>query len=126
MARLRSLSLVIAVSLVVPLWAIPAVHGATFAATAPDPRAGVGMVYDAAHGVTLLFGGSDNQTYFKDTWAWNGSRWTALHPATSPAGRALAGMAYDEAHGQVVLFGGIGAGFELLGDTWTWAGTTWT
>jgi hypothetical protein len=34
-------------------------------------------------------------------------------------------MAYDSASGSVVLFGGTGVG-GLLGDTWTWDGTTWT
>ena len=34
-------------------------------------------------------------------------------------------MAYDPATGTVVLFGGTGHG-ALLGDTWTWNGTTWT
>jgi hypothetical protein len=34
-------------------------------------------------------------------------------------------MAYDAATGTVVLFGGFGSS-SLLGDTWTWNGTTWT
>jgi hypothetical protein len=33
-------------------------------------------------------------------------------------------MAYDAARGEVVLFGGWDG--TLLGDTWTWDGTTWT
>ena len=35
-------------------------------------------------------------------------------------------MAYDAATGTVVLFGGYSTGTALLGDTWTWDGTTWT
>jgi hypothetical protein len=34
-------------------------------------------------------------------------------------------MAYDAATGTFVLFGGYN-GSEVLGDTWTWDGTTWT
>ena len=34
-------------------------------------------------------------------------------------------MAYDAATGTVVLFGGTNR-HGLLGDTWTWNGTTWT
>ena len=38
-----------------------------------------------------------------------------------------ASMAYDPATGQLVLFGGVGQGQSgILGDTWTWDGTTWT
>jgi len=36
-------------------------------------------------------------------------------------------MAYDDFSRQLVLFGGVGAGTSgLLGDTWTWNGTTWS
>jgi hypothetical protein len=35
-------------------------------------------------------------------------------------------MAYDAARGEMVLFGGGGEDFEMLGDTWTWDGSTWT
>src|SRR5207253_2073426 len=35
-------------------------------------------------------------------------------------------MTYDRVHFQVVLFGGADAAGNVLGDTWTWDGTTWT
>jgi hypothetical protein len=47
----------------------------------------------------------------------------AADPAASPSARDLAVMAYDAATGTAVLFGGYGRG--VLGDTWTWNGTTW-
>jgi hypothetical protein len=86
------------------------------------------MAYDPIRKQTILFGGSDfNNDYYADTWAWNGSSWTQLHPATSPPGRNSAMMAYDPAHGQVVLFGGVGApNATYLGDTWTWDGSNWS
>ena len=42
------------------------------------------MAYDAAHNVTVLFGGQGNQSEMADTWTWNGTNWTQQHPATSP------------------------------------------
>lgn len=45
----------------------------------------------------------------------------------APAARAFAAAAYDEAKHQVVLFGGTAAnGTDVLGDTWTWDGSSWT
>jgi hypothetical protein len=83
------------------------------------------MVYDAAHGEVVLFGGAAGGFVpLGDTWTWDGAKWTERHPATSPAARWYSGMTYDAAHGEVVLFGGYGS--DYLGDTWTWDGTTWT
>jgi hypothetical protein len=54
--------------------------------------------------------------------------WTEQAPATSPSARSEAVMAYDAATKTAVLFGGSANvyGGSLLGDTWTWNGTTWT
>jgi len=35
-------------------------------------------------------------------------------------------MAYDSATGQIVLFGGVAADNDVLDDTWTYDGSTWT
>jgi hypothetical protein len=51
--------------------------------------------------------------------------WTKQAPATRPPTRGGAAMAYDAATGTVVLFGGDNR-HGVLGDTWTWDGTTWT
>ena len=49
------------------------------------------MVYDGATQQLLLFGGSrlpfSGGGFLGDTWAWNGTTWTQLHPATSPGPR---------------------------------------
>lgn len=52
---------------------------------------------------------------------------TAGTPGDPPA-REYAAMAFDAAHGQVVMFGGdtTDNGFALLGDTWTWDGSSWS
>src|SRR4051812_27020856 len=42
---------------------------------AVPPRSEHTMVYDAARGVTVLFGGSTG-TSSGETWEWNGSAWT--------------------------------------------------
>lgn len=97
-------------------------------AVVPSPRAGAAMVFDPATHQMLLFGGSQLPGtaggFLGDTWSWNGSRWTRLHPATSPSARHNADMIYDAARHEVLLFGGYNGGY--LGDTWTWNGSTWT
>ena len=42
-----------------------------------------------------------------------------------PAARQFAQSAYDAARGELVVFGGLDR-TSVLGDTWTWDGTTWT
>ncbi len=99
-------------------------------ATTPRPRLhDTAMTYDAATGNIVLFGGCCGRLGgLGNTWTWNGKTWTLQHPATSPPPRFGASMAYDAATGTVVLFGGYGCGggCGMLGDTWTWDGTTWT
>jgi hypothetical protein len=104
--------------------------------TAPSPRAGAAMVYDAADGYTLLFGGcppsallywSHLCTALGDTWALHNGSWTNLTPslAVSPPGRADAGIAYDSEDQCVVLFGGFN-GTIVYNDTWTFHAGQWT
>jgi hypothetical protein len=89
----------------------------------PSPREGVAMAFDAAHGQTVLFGGSSLVDRAAGTWTWNGSVWTKHTPAHTPKLRWISGMTYDAATGLVVLFGG---GPKPFGDTWTWDGVDWT
>jgi hypothetical protein len=95
---------------------------------APSPRTGAAMVYDTATGQLLLFGGSRHPFtgggYLGDTWTWDGTTWTQLHPATSPPARHNADLIYDAASNEVILFGGYDG--HYLNDTWAWDGTTWT
>jgi len=81
----------------------------------------MGVAYDQAHDVVVLFGGTNGQSYLGDTWTWDGVDWTEQHPATSPPAGLGMGMAYDAARGQVVMFGGEGNT-----NTWTWDGVDWT
>jgi hypothetical protein len=70
------------------------------------------MTYDSAQGVVLLHGGETcletpcRQPFdATDTWAWDGTTWTELHPAVSPRLRQSASMAYDDARQTAVLYG---------------------
>jgi hypothetical protein len=71
---------------------------------------------------------------------YTGALWVSTNPAAgwveapsagAPAPRSEPALAYDGSSGQVVLFGGellgsTSAAGEVMGDTWTWDGTSWT
>ncbi len=93
----------------------------------PSPRYAHAMSYDAARGVTILFGGYDD-AYDGETWEWDGNSWT-LSATTGPSPRTHSAMAYDAARGVTVLYGGtrtFGSGPVHYDDTWEWDGATWT
>jgi hypothetical protein len=92
-----------------------------YRAGSPPARERTSMVYDAAHGEVVLFGGLRRGVVLGDTWTWDGVAWKQRHPVVSPPARNGEGLAYDAARQQVVLFGG-----SKLNDTWTWDGETWT
>ena len=93
-------------------------------ALSPSPRGDPSMAYDAAHGQTVLFGGSTSSGYASDTWLWNGASWNQQSPPNSPPAREAGGMTYNAALGLTVLFGGSN-GVDL-NDTWAWDGINWT
>jgi len=95
-------------------------------ASAPSARTGAGLVYDPATQQLLLFGGGATPAgpFNGDTWTWNGTTWTQLHPANSPPGREFGDLVYDAATKTVVLFAGWHGSY--LDDTWSWDGTNWT
>jgi hypothetical protein len=99
-------------------------------ARSPSARTGAAMVYDAATGQLLLFGGGGGPviapgTLNAQTWVWTGRSWRQLHPTVSPSARQDANMVYDAARREVILYGGFGG---VGGDagTWAWNGATWT
>ncbi len=95
----------------------------------PPARFNANMVYDAALGEIVLFGGTstNNVTDLNDTWVWNGGAgtWTQITTTSSPSARDTFGMAYDSIRQQVVLFGGYSS-TAYPNDTWTFSGTNWT
>jgi hypothetical protein len=83
------------------------------------------MVYDAARGKTVMYGGqAANRTWATDTWEWDGNHWTRVATA-GPGARAHFAMAYDSKRKRVVLFGGFGDDEKYRNDTWEWDGHTW-
>jgi N-acetylneuraminic acid mutarotase len=100
------------------------------AGSSPASRVGSSMVYDAASGKVIMFGGADAATAFNDTWAYSpgANTWTKLDPAGSlPPARSFHSMVYDLAGGGVILFGGVDGRDVALGDTWAYDPTanTW-
>lgn len=89
----------------------------------PSAREGAAMAYDAARGVSVLFGG---YLPTDDTWeSHDGTTWTQRSPSNRPAARAYAAMAYDSHRARTVLFGGIGTSGVHYTDTWEWDGNDW-
>ncbi|HEY1954141.1 MAG TPA: kelch repeat-containing protein [Polyangiaceae bacterium] len=77
----------------------------------------------------VLFGGygfdpKAGNTYFDDTWTWDGATWTQAQPSTSPPARYRLTLA--TLGDRIVLFGGEDENGKPLGDTWTWDGAAWT
>jgi hypothetical protein len=101
-------------------------------ATSPLLRNEYSLFSDPSTGQTVLFGGRNNDSFFNDTWLWNGSNWVKQSPSTSPygVGRNAAMVAFDPALGDPILFGGTiltpdGDALNYA-DTWRWTGSTWT
>ncbi len=86
------------------------------------------MAYDAARGVTVMFGGVAPGGLLGDTWEWDGKAWTQVM-IPGPQARYGHAMAYDADRQRTVLFGGQNGpafGQGVLGDTWEYDGTAWT
>ncbi|MFQ5918515.1 MAG: kelch repeat-containing protein [Thermoplasmata archaeon] len=90
--------------------------------TAPSPRGGSALAYDAESDRSVLFGGrSGNETY-DDTWGFdaNAGSWSLLAPTMSPPPLSGHAMVYDSESDRLVLFGGI------LSTTGATSSQTWT
>lgn len=127
----RALAGVLAISSV--LAQSPLLHAGTPCAGAwelsaiPSARADHHLAYDAARGVSVLFGGHESTgTLLNDTWTWNGTKWRQSTPGLAPSPRVQGAMAYDAARQRVVLFGGQLQGGVNTRETWEWDGATWT
>lgn len=101
--------------------------------TSPPARYLHAMAWDPVNQKVMVVGGCNSQCSVKlaDTWEWDGTNWTELHPTTSPPVRNSHSMATDVQRGRVVIFGGHGKCFQpwLCGfaydDTWIWDGVNW-
>jgi hypothetical protein len=97
----------------------------------PQNRMQHAMVFDAARGVTVMFGGHRDispPAQFGDTWVWNGSAWSEYFGITGPAARSSVNMVWDSRRQRVVLRGGraVYGGGGSYNDTWEWNGQQWT
>jgi hypothetical protein len=103
----------------------------------PSGRFGAGLVYDAADGYVLLFGGGvaggvgtpsnySATRCFNDSWTFKAGEWTNLSiPGPPPA--CDVSMAYDAAAGYVVAYlatGGTQVGY--LNETWKFSDGSWS
>lgn len=118
-------------------------------ATSPPARRLATMAYHQDTDQAVLFGGTwptprgnGYDDLLRDTWTWDGSKWSKRSPPQVPRARFGAQMASLPAVGTVVLYDGsppnprgdvIGTNcppdqivFCSPGDTWTWDGTAWT
>ncbi|HEY6237703.1 MAG TPA: kelch repeat-containing protein, partial [Thermoplasmata archaeon] len=97
-----------------------------FAPNWPPPRRDLQLAYDGRDGYVLLFGGAGPQIA-NDTWTYRAGNWTELHPPVAPDPRGGGGMVFDPTLDAVLLFGGQSdTTFNVLNDTWTFAGGNWT
>ena len=91
-------------------------------ADGPPVRYGHAMAFDQKAGLTLIYGGSTEDTQYADMWQWDDQRWSEIKlTGPTPGPRFGASMAYDVARDRTILFGG------RRGDTstWEWDGRNW-
>jgi N-acetylneuraminic acid mutarotase len=95
----------------------------------PAARSYHAMAYDPTTDRTILFGGSNRNGKFDDTWAFDlaSKSWTKVATTSGPSARDYAQMVYDPAGGNIILFGGSDASedrndlwaFDVKANTWT-------
>ncbi len=87
----------------------------------PAARSNATLVYDAAIGGLILFGGQGIHGALGDTWEYTsnllGADWTQITGGNSPPARHLATAAYDAATGSIMLYGGRSANL-VYRDAW--------
>ncbi len=88
---------------------------------------GAAIAFDAARGYVVLFGSNADPSTCNpgvpgETWTWNGTTWTQLHPAVAPDECAGLGatMVYDAAHQRDLVV--CDCAFRA---TWLWDGVNW-
>lgn len=90
----------------------------------PSQRYGHAMVFDAAQGRVVLFGGAGGGTAGEETWELDKAGWVRRFPIHFPQWRYGHRMFYDSARGRTVLFGGFTSA-GVSAQTWEWNGADW-
>src|SRR5579863_4812251 len=105
---------------------------------APPARFGASLVWDAADGYLVLFGGNGSAStgFLNDTWTFLHGTWSPVATSVAPGPRAFASSVYDAEIGAVVVYGGerdrtlVAPPDSYVGEDWTdsWAyqAGTWT
>jgi hypothetical protein len=96
----------------------------------PSARHGASLGFDIGTESLLLFGGiSASGTAFGDSWLFGTQGWAPLNGAgqlsEGPSARAWGSLSYDPLLSGDLFFGGSN-GNALYGDTWLFAGGSWT
>jgi hypothetical protein len=97
-------------------------------AASPPGRTFPAMAFDKGGKRLLLFGGgaANSDPPHNDTWAWDGTTWTELHPTTTPPLGEEARMVYDPDIPGILLVSQAAAGNAGYVTTWTWTGSNWS
>ena len=125
-------------------WTFDGTRWSQVGGAGPPAREHANLAYDPATGQVVLFGGAgcsggdrtcNQEVNLRDTWTFDGRRWTR-RALGGPAARGDdAATVYDPATRQLLLVGGgdvyspgmSGAfGGVNLGDTWIWDGRRWS
>jgi len=108
---------------------------APFGGIKPSARYNAAMVYNAALGKCVLFGGVTTTARDSETWTYDGvtSTWAIVSPTWGihPSGRSEHSMVYDSDRQVCILYGGQdGSAYpqvdHYVGDTWEYYGTSST
>ena len=95
----------------------------------PPGRYRAQMVWDAADGYAVEFGGCTSSSCpDQSTWTYVNDTWTSVNPATKPTARVYYAFDYDAAQGYVLMYGGAETSGMNVGasDTWSFLNGTWT
>ncbi|MCI4338624.1 MAG: hypothetical protein L3J72_04915, partial [Thermoplasmata archaeon] len=103
------------------------------ASASPPARWNPELVFDAADGYLLLYGGRNTTQFFNDSWSFNGTNWTHLGTTLAPPW-GYGSMTYDAKDGYVLFFGaahgnlpsGTSSSWSDLNVTWEFRGGLWT
>ena len=106
---------------------------------APPARIGPALGFDVLSRALIMFGGAPATgsnlstghpaTRLNETWAWDGQKWTQLHPKTSPPALFGARLITDPNTQRLLLVSGAGdsSGTALQQEgMWEWDGSTWS
>lgn len=91
----------------------------------PYPRMASVIAQDPIRKNVVLFGGISDNWVMRNTWTWDGTRWTEQNPATQPQPLYYTTGGFDPRLKEVVVFGG-GTGGQDQNTTWAWDGSNWT